>query len=344
MFSLSPISICSRQLLAPGYQEIWYSPSGSRQTSNPPSTGHCFYHGDVRGVEGSSAALSTCSGLRYAGQCVSRSFGFHVKLLKLQQHQGWSLEVGIQPCCCFLSGFTEAFQKHGADLNRTKTKLLEAANYVDKYYKSLSIRVAVIGLEVWSDQDRISVSGNPYSTLGAYTHYLTTTLNSSRAWRFRAPPLGWPLSEPCAQRGINSDHSDSAVGVAATMAHEMGHNFGMSHDSPGCCQAKADDGGCIMAAATGHPFPRVFNGCNHRELSRYLSSGGGKCLFNLPNTRAMYGGQRCGNGYLEDGEECDCGDEKECSSPCCNANNCTLKAGAECAHGVCCHNCMVLYT
>lgn len=33
---------------------------------------------------------------------------------------------------------------------------------------------------------------------------------------------------------------------------------------------------------------------------------------------------------------------QECTSPCCNANNCTLKAGAECAHGVCCHNCKVL--
>lgn len=84
----------------------------------------------------------------------------------------------------------------------------------------------------------------------------------------------------------------------------------------------------------------------------------------------MYGGHRCGNGYLEDGEECDCGEEEvsgrlcvctvyfsldvfvrfhesathfaqECTSPCCNANNCTLKAGAECAHGVCCHNCKV---
>ncbi len=32
---------------------------------------------------------------------------------------------------------------------------------------------------------------------------------------------------------------------------------------------------------------------------------------------------------------------KECSSPCCNANNCTLKIGAECAHGVCCHECKV---
>uniref|UniRef100_A0A8C7JXL8 ADAM metallopeptidase domain 19b n=1 Tax=Oncorhynchus kisutch TaxID=8019 RepID=A0A8C7JXL8_ONCKI len=219
------------------------------------------------------------------------------------------------------------------------------------YYKSLSIRVAVIGLEVWSDQDRISVSGNPYSTLGAFLAWrrkqLHTLPNDNAQLitgvAFQGTTIGLaPLRAMCSEYqsgGVNSDHSDSAVGVAATMAHEMGHNFGMSHDSPGCCQAKADDGGCIMAAATGHPFPRVFNGCNHRELSRYLSSGGGKCLFNLPNTRAMHGGQRCGNGYLEDGEECDCGDEEECSSPCCNANNCTLKAGAECSHGVCCHNC-----
>lgn len=115
----------------------------------------------------------------------------------------------------------------------------------------------------------------------------------------------------------------------------------------------------------------MFNDCNLRELRSYLMSGGGKCLFNMPNTRVMYGGQRCGNGYLEDGEECDCGDEEvlywplsstnfsvlcrfscpvalphllslqECTSPCCNANNCTLKAGAECAHGVCCQDCKV---
>uniref|UniRef100_A0A3Q4MZA1 ADAM metallopeptidase domain 19b n=1 Tax=Neolamprologus brichardi TaxID=32507 RepID=A0A3Q4MZA1_NEOBR len=52
------------------------------------------------------------------------------------------------------------------------------------------------------------------------------------------------------------------------------------------------------------------------ELKSYLSSGGGKCLFNLPNTRTMYGGHRCGNEEVSG-----------CFS------------GAECAHGVCCQNC-----
>ncbi|XP_059202750.1 disintegrin and metalloproteinase domain-containing protein 19 [Centropristis striata] len=386
----------NEQLLAPGYQEIWYTPDGARKSSSPASTGHCFYHGEVLGMEGSSVAVSTCSGLRglislntsvsylieplpvltgAQQHAVFRAESLHLPRGNCLHHHGnKEHEEGLND---FIHGMMSPrsarekrdlsqnmkyvellivadkaeFEKHGSNLEKTKLKLLEAANLVDKYYKPLSIRVALIGLEVWTSRDMIGVSDNPHSTLAAFLAWRGKQLRSLpndnaqliTGKGFQGTTIGLaPLRAMCSDYqsgGVNTDHSESAVGVAATMAHEMGHNFGMSHDSTGCCQAKAEDGGCIMAAATGHPFPRVFNGCNQRELKSYLNSGGGKCLFNLPNTRSMYGGQRCGNGYLEDGEECDCGEEEECTSPCCNANNCTLKAGAECAHGVCCHNC-----
>lgn len=48
------------------------------------------------------------------------------------------------------------------------------------------------------------------------------------------------------------DHAEHPIGAAATMAHEIGHNFGMSHDNQGCCvEATPEQGGCVMAAATG---------------------------------------------------------------------------------------------
>ncbi|KAM9741166.1 disintegrin and metalloproteinase domain-containing protein 19 [Menidia menidia] len=386
----------NRQLLAPGYQEIWYTRDGARKSSSPANAGHCLYHGKVLGWEDSSVAVSTCSGLRGLIS-LNMSTSYLIEPLPnstdAQQHavfRAESLRLPRGSClhhhgdsepdsrlADFIRGPMSArgrrekrelgqnmkyvelllvadkaeFERHGSDLDKTKLKLLEAANLVDKYYKALSIRVALIGLEVWNNQDRINVSDNPHSTLAAFLSWRSKQLNhlandnaqliTGKA--FQGTTIGLaPLKAMCSEYqsgGVNADHSDLPFGVAATMAHEMGHNFGMSHDTPGCCRASAEDGGCIMAAATGDPFPRLFNDCNLKELRNYLNSGGGKCLFNLPNTKAMYGGQRCGNGYLEDGEECDCGEEEECTSPCCNANNCTLKAGAECAHGVCCHNC-----
>ncbi|XP_069850012.1 disintegrin and metalloproteinase domain-containing protein 19 [Dipodomys merriami] len=246
------------------------------------------------------------------------------------------------------------FEKNRRDQDATKHKLLEIANYVDKFYRSLNIRIALVGLEVWTHGNMCEVSENPYSTLWSFLSWRRKLLKQKyhdnaqliTGLSFHGATIGLaPLMAMCSMYqsgGVNVDHSENAIGVAATMAHEMGHNFGMSHDVKHCCPASAQDGGCIMAAATGHPFPRVFNGCNRKEMDRYLQSGGGMCLSNMPDTRTLYGGRRCGNGYLEDGEECDCGEEDECDNPCCNASNCTLKEGLECAHGACCHNCKLV--
>lgn len=50
-----------------------------------------------------------------------------------------------------------------------------------------------------------------------------------------------------------------------------------------------------------------FSSCSAADLSVSLLHGGGMCLFNVPQPERLLGGPRCGNLYVERGEECDCG-------------------------------------
>ncbi|XP_069809486.1 disintegrin and metalloproteinase domain-containing protein 19 isoform X2 [Dendropsophus ebraccatus] len=380
----------NEQLIHMNYRQVHYSSGDIPIMHKPNMTDHCYYHGAVHGQNDSSVAVSTCSGIRglitlsdgtsYVLEPLlgdgDRHLIYRAEYLQIEKGKCGHTDSSKRP----VSNFTDhhlpphhrvrredaegdrcvelylvadyaEYQKHDLDLERTQRKMLEVTNYIDKFYRALKIRIALVGLEVWTAGDKCNVSENPYVTLRAFLSWrrkilLKTPHDNAQlitGRTFHGTTIGLaPLQAMCSSfqsGGVNMDHSDNAIGVAATMAHEMGHNFGMSHDSAGCCTAKPEDGGCIMAAATGHPFPKVFNACNRRELDRFLRSGGGMCLSNTPDTKTLYGGARCGNGFLEEGEQCDCGDLEQCDNPCCNATTCTLLPGAECAHGTCCHQC-----
>ncbi|XP_076828995.1 disintegrin and metalloproteinase domain-containing protein 19 isoform X2 [Brachyhypopomus gauderio] len=354
-------------------------------------TDHCFYHGRVRGHSSSWTALSTCVGVRglvvlnssdafylepVGGQEILHHAFYHTDDLPIKGgacghgHQAGRespfsgllkpLHQRVKRNAWGTTKYTELYivadnalyKKQNKDLDKTKRRIMEIANYVDKFYRALNIRVPLIGLEVWTERDQCIINEEPNATLWSFLQWrqkLKSRKKHDNAQLltgviFKGTTIGMaPLEGMCSLEnsgGINVDHSDLPIGAAATMAHEIGHNFGMSHDHEGCCvEASAEQGGCVMAAATGHPFPKVFSHCSKTDLDRYFQKGGGMCLFNMPNMKDLVGGKRCGNGFVEEGEECDCGEPEECQNDCCHASNCTLKEEAQCAHGVCCHGC-----
>ncbi|KAI1901453.1 hypothetical protein AGOR_G00034590 [Albula goreensis] len=235
-------------------------------------------------------------------------------------------------------------------------RMLDIANQVDWFYRPLGVRVALLGLEVWNDGDRIQVDGSPADTLDRFLDWrareLLPRLRHDNAQLvlgdgFDGRTVGMAsqssMCSPGRSGGISVDNLVSVLGVASTVAHELGHNLGMLHDTADrrCqCKISAQQGGCIMEPSTGFMPGQMFSSCSARDLSLSLLHGGGACLFNVPLPERLLGGPRCGNLYVEKGEECDCGLTHECKDPCCNAATCKLVPGAQCSSdGICCDSC-----
>lgn len=57
----------------------------------------------------------------------------------------------------------------------------------------------------------------------------------------------------------------------------------------------------------------------------------------------LFVNRQCGNGRLDEGEQCDCGSIDEChnTNPCCDPITCRFTKEAQCASGECCDRCQV---
>uniref|UniRef100_A0AAX7TA15 ADAM metallopeptidase domain 9 n=1 Tax=Astatotilapia calliptera TaxID=8154 RepID=A0AAX7TA15_ASTCA len=229
-----------------------------------------------------------------------------------------------------------------------REEMVQMANLLDGYYKQLNIRVVLVGLEIFKDSNPFSVDGSAGNVLGNFVQWRKTFLIPKirhdigqlivgQSGAYPGGVLGMAfvgtVCSASSSGGINVFSNNNLAFVSTVVAHEMGHNLGMNHDSANCaCNGKS----CIMSG--GASGATNFSQCSEADFEALILRGGGLCLRNQPAASNVISNPECGNGLLEQGEQCDCGKPQECTNKCCNAATCTFTHGSACAHGACCEN------
>lgn len=238
----------------------------------------------------------------------------------------------------------KVYKSLGENMKKVHKHCKDLANIVNALYEPLNIFIALIGVVVWNESNEIEFSQDGDKTLKNFLHYRRTKLvvnhpNDNAQLLTKEPftggVVGKALKGPiCTYEysgGVSMEHSQIVAVVAATMAHEMGHNFGMEHDTPDC---RCPDEKCIMSASSTSVVPRHWSSCSIDQLNVAFSRGMNYCLRNKPTK--LFDSPQCGNGFVEPGEQCDCGLAEYCKNSCCDPNTCMLRANASCATGECC--------
>ncbi|XP_074235476.1 disintegrin and metalloproteinase domain-containing protein 22 isoform X14 [Saimiri boliviensis] len=243
------------------------------------------------------------------------------------------------------------FKKHRLSVVHTNTYAKSVVNLADLIYQDqLKTRIVLVAMETWATDNKFAISENPMITLREFMKYRRDFIKekSDAVHLFSGSQFESSRSGAAYIGGICSLLKGGGVNefgktdlMAVTLAQSLAHNIGIISDkrklASGECKCEDTWSGCIMGD-TGYYLPKKFTQCSIEEYHDFLNSGGGACLFNKPSK--LLDPPECGNGFIETGEECDCGTPAECvleGAECCK--KCTLTQDSQCSDGLCCKKC-----
>ncbi|XP_058143834.1 ADAM DEC1 [Dasypus novemcinctus] len=372
----------TKHLLGPDYTETHYSSRGEKITASPQNMEHCYYEGHIQNEKNSVASISTCDGLRgyfthhdqtYLIKPLQSNNQEEHAVLTYNQEQ---LDPANQTCGVRNVGRKQGPIRTSRALNNPKQEdLLQAQKYIDLFlvldnafyhmyqknitlirsfvfdvvnllnviYNTIDVQVALVGMEIWSDSDKIKVTPNIGVTFNNFLSWHRSNMgkmkihdhsqllsgigfNNRRAGMAASNSLCSPSSV-----AVIEAQKKNNVALVAIMSHELGHVLGMP-DIP--YNTKCPSGSCAMNQYLSSKFPKDFSTICRSHFEKYLLSKKPKCLLQAPTPQNIITKPVCGNHLLEVGEDCDCGSPTDCSNLCCEAMTCKLKPTTDCAEKV----------
>ncbi|KAK2102614.1 Disintegrin and metalloproteinase domain-containing protein 1b [Saguinus oedipus] len=240
----------------------------------------------------------------------------------------------------------QRFQMWGSNVNETVQRVVDVIALANSFTREINTEVVLAGMEIWTERELIEVTADLQVTLRNFNRWRQEMLFHRAKHDVAHMIVGHHpgqntgqafLSGACSSRfaaAVESFHHEDVLLFAALMVHELGHNLGIQHDHSACfCKDKHF---CLMHENI--TKESGFSNCSSDYFYQFLREHKGACLFNKPWARAhKRRDSTCGNGVVEDTEQCDCGPLCQ-HDPCCEGN-CKLKVKAECSDGPCCHKC-----
>ncbi|XP_048198882.1 disintegrin and metalloproteinase domain-containing protein 1b-like [Perognathus longimembris pacificus] len=242
----------------------------------------------------------------------------------------------------------QRFQMWGSNINDTVRGVLDIIALANSFTRGLNTKVVLAGMEIWTEGDLIEVPVDLWATLRNFNswrreelvHRVRHDVAHMIVGHHPGENMGQAfLSGACSSgfaAAVESFHHEDVLLFATLMVHELGHNLGIPHDHSACvCKGKHF---CLMHEniTKGHGF----SNCSSDYFYRFLHKHKGACLFNKPQHKShKRRGATCGNGVIEESEQCDCGGSCD-TDPCCTLN-CKLKHNAQCSNELCCSKCQI---
>uniref|UniRef100_A0A1L8D5Z8 BATXSVMPI2 n=1 Tax=Bothrops atrox TaxID=8725 RepID=A0A1L8D5Z8_BOTAT len=311
----------NKGLFSKDYSETHYSPDGRKITTNPPVEDHCYYHGRIENDADSTASISACNGLK--GHFKLQGETYLIEPLKLSDSEAHAVfkfeNVEKEDEAPKMCGVTQNWESY------EPIKKASQSNLTPEQQRYVELFVVVdhgMFMKYNGNSDKIrrrihqmvNIMKEPAApqTLDSFGEWRKTDLLNRKSHDnaqlltstdFNGPTIGLAyvgsMCDPKRSTGVIQDHSPINLMVAVTMAHELGHNLGISHDTGSCsCGGYS----CIMSPVLSHEPSKYFSDCSYIQCWDFIMKENPQCILNKRLRTDTVSTPVSGNQLLEAGE------------------------------------------